>query len=148
MNGLERAIPSWVALDETNSIKEESAMSRQELRAEISGTIIEVSFSKGDRVEEGDTIIVMEAMKMEILAVAPCSGKIVEVRDQVRSGRFWPVAFRFSIRLISRSSTNGPFLEDLLTASPYRDDGRARSTCRMPCALPACACRAWAHPTG
>ena len=30
-------------------------------------------------VEEGDTIIVMEAMKMEILAVAPCSGKIVEV---------------------------------------------------------------------
>ena len=80
MNGLERAIPSWVALDETNSIKEESAISRQELRAEISGTIIEVSFSKGDRVEEGDTIIVMEAMKMEILAVAPCSGKIVEVR--------------------------------------------------------------------
>jgi biotin carboxyl carrier protein len=75
-----KAGASWVALDETNSIKEESAMSRQELRAEISGTIIEVSFSKGDMVEEGDTIIVMEAMKMEILAVAPCSGKIVEVR--------------------------------------------------------------------
>ena len=55
-------------------------MSRQELRAEISGTIIEVSFSKGDMIEEGDTIIVMEAMKMEILAVAPCSGKIVEIR--------------------------------------------------------------------
>jgi biotin carboxyl carrier protein len=31
-------------------------------------------------VGEGDTIIVMEAMKMEILAVAPCSGKIVEIR--------------------------------------------------------------------
>ena len=55
-------------------------MSQQELRAEISGTIIEVAFSKGDMIEEGDTIIVMEAMKMEIIAVAPCSGKIVEIR--------------------------------------------------------------------
>jgi biotin carboxyl carrier protein len=55
-------------------------MSGQELRAEISGTVIEVSFSVGDMVGEGDTIIVMEAMKMEILAVAPCSGKIVEIR--------------------------------------------------------------------
>jgi biotin carboxyl carrier protein len=55
-------------------------MSRQELRAEISGTIIEVACSKGDLIEEGDTIVVMEAMKMEILAVAPCSGKVVEIR--------------------------------------------------------------------
>jgi biotin carboxyl carrier protein len=55
-------------------------MSRQELRAEISGTIIEVAFSMGDMVGEGDTIVVMEAMKMEILAVAPCSGKVVEIR--------------------------------------------------------------------
>jgi len=55
-------------------------MSRQELRAEISGTIIEVACNNGDMVSEGDTIIVMEAMKMEILAVAPCSGKVVEIR--------------------------------------------------------------------
>ena len=55
-------------------------MSQQELRAEISGTIIEVACSKGDMIEAGDTIVVMEAMKMEILAVAPCSGKIVEIR--------------------------------------------------------------------
>jgi acetyl-CoA carboxylase biotin carboxyl carrier protein len=55
-------------------------MSRQELRAEISGTIIEVVCSNGDMVSEGDTIVVMEAMKMEILAVAPCSGKVIEIR--------------------------------------------------------------------
>jgi biotin carboxyl carrier protein len=55
-------------------------MSQQEVRAEISGTVIEVLFIKGDTIKEGDTIIVMEAMKMEILAVAPCSGKIVEIR--------------------------------------------------------------------
>jgi acetyl-CoA carboxylase biotin carboxyl carrier protein len=55
-------------------------MSRQELRAEISGTIIEVVCSEGDMIGEGDTIIVMEAMKMEIHAVAPCSGKVVDLR--------------------------------------------------------------------
>jgi hypothetical protein len=42
------------------------------------------------------------------------SGKIVEVRDQVRIMRFSFVAFIASMRLISRSSTNGPFLLDLL----------------------------------
>ena len=55
-------------------------MSRQELRAEISGTISEVVCSEGDMIGEGDTIIVMEAMKMEIHAVAPCSGKVIELR--------------------------------------------------------------------
>ena len=39
------------------------------------------------------------------------SGKIVEVRDQVRIIRFSSGAFISSMRLISRSSTNGPFLE-------------------------------------
>ena len=43
------------------------------------------------------------------------SGKIVEVRDQVRSIRLLPDVFISSIRFISRSSTNGPFLDDLLT---------------------------------
>src|SRR4030095_4709656 len=42
------------------------------------------------------------------------SGKIVEARAQVRSGRFWPLSFISAIRPISRSSTQGPFFEDLL----------------------------------
>src|SRR5439155_13728405 len=42
------------------------------------------------------------------------SGKTVEVRDQVRIIRFSFFSFIASIRLISRSSTNGPFLELLL----------------------------------
>ena len=40
------------------------------------------------------------------------SGKMVEARDQVRIIRFSPVAFMASIRLISRSSTKGPFFDD------------------------------------
>ena len=43
------------------------------------------------------------------------SGKIVDERDQVRIIRFSLAAFMASIRLISRSSTKGPFFDDLLT---------------------------------
>ena len=39
------------------------------------------------------------------------SGKIVDVRDQVRIIRFSLAAFIASMRLISRSSTKGPFFE-------------------------------------
>src|SRR5205085_10601321 len=43
------------------------------------------------------------------------SGKIVDVRDQVRTICLEPDWFIASIRLISRSWTNGPFLELRLT---------------------------------
>ena len=46
--------------------------------------------------------------------VATISGKIVELRDQVRIMFFCPVSFIVVIRDISRSCTNGPFLLDLL----------------------------------
>src|SRR5207302_4891194 len=45
------------------------------------------------------------------------SGKTVEVLDQVRTICFEPDEFISSIRLKRRSSTNGPFFEDLLIAS-------------------------------
>jgi hypothetical protein len=41
------------------------------------------------------------------------SGKIVDARDQVRIIRFSPLVFIASIRPMSRSSTKGPFLDDL-----------------------------------
>lgn len=54
-------------------------MSNVELRAGISGTVIELVGEKGGRVEEGDPIVIVEAMKMEMPEVAPCSGEIVEI---------------------------------------------------------------------
>src|SRR5262245_24382875 len=42
------------------------------------------------------------------------SGNTVDARDHVLSGRFCPAAFISSMRLINRSSTNGPFLEERL----------------------------------
>jgi hypothetical protein len=46
------------------------------------------------------------------------SGKIVEVRDQVRIMFFEPEAFMDSMRLNKRSSTKGPFFDDLLMRLP------------------------------
>jgi biotin carboxyl carrier protein len=36
----------------------------------------------GDTVAEGDVLIILESMKMEIPVEAPCSGRLVEIRVQ------------------------------------------------------------------
>src|SRR5437773_1848953 len=47
-------------------------------------------------------------------SAASRAGNAVDVRDQVRIIRFSFFSFMSSMRLISRSSTKGPFLLDLL----------------------------------
>ena len=48
--------------------------------APMVGKILKVEKNVGDRVEEDEVIIVMEAMKMEIPIVAPVSGVIKEIK--------------------------------------------------------------------
>lgn len=48
--------------------------------APMVGKILKVEKKVGDRVEEDDVVIVMEAMKMEIPVVAPVSGAIKEIK--------------------------------------------------------------------
>jgi biotin carboxyl carrier protein len=55
-------------------------MARQEIRAEISGTVVSVLVKVGGTVAEGDEVAIIEAMKMEIPVIAPCSGKVIEIR--------------------------------------------------------------------
>lgn len=58
--------------------------------APMPGTILKVNVSVGSTVNEGDAVVVLEAMKMENDIPAPCSGKIVAVNvnqgDTVESG--------------------------------------------------------------
>ena len=56
--------------------------------APMVGKILEIPVKSGDRVNEDDTVIVMEAMKMEIPVVAPVSGTIGEERavEALKSG--------------------------------------------------------------
>ncbi len=44
------------------------------------GKVLQVRVNVGDTVAEDDTVLVLEAMKMEIDVVAPTTGRIAEVR--------------------------------------------------------------------
>src|SRR5438309_7865618 len=61
-----------------------------EVVAEIAANVWQVPAEVGQMVAEGDTIAILESMKMEIPVVAPVSGTVTELRvapdDQVNEG--------------------------------------------------------------
>lgn len=50
------------------------------VEAPMVGKILKIEKQAGERVEEDEVIIVMEAMKMEIPIVAPTSGIVQEIK--------------------------------------------------------------------
>ena len=50
------------------------------VEAPMVGKILKVEKQVGDRVEEDEVIVVMEAMKMEIPIVAPATGVLKELK--------------------------------------------------------------------
>lgn len=60
------------------------------VKAPMPGTILEIKVALEQEVKEGDTLLVLEAMKMENEIYAPASGKIIEIPvnkgDSVNSG--------------------------------------------------------------
>lgn len=53
-----------------------------EVRAEMTGTVLEVLVGAGDEVTLGAPLLVVEAMKMEHVVTAPVSGTVTEVRSR------------------------------------------------------------------
>ena len=51
-----------------------------EISAPMGGKIIDVKVKEGDMVNEGDEVIILEAMKMELPVVANESGTVKEVK--------------------------------------------------------------------
>ena len=53
------------------------------ITAPMVGKILKLEKNAGDRVDEDEVVLVMEAMKMEIPIVAPASGVLKEIKVSV-----------------------------------------------------------------
>jgi acetyl-CoA carboxylase biotin carboxyl carrier protein len=62
----------------------------EDVRAEIVASVLEVVVTEGDQVGEGDTLVLLESMKMEIPVNAEVAGTVtqlkVNVGDVIRAG--------------------------------------------------------------
>ena len=62
-------------------------MARHEVESEVTGNVWKILLEVGADVAEGDVIMILESMKMEIPVESPAEGKLVELKvsaeDQV-----------------------------------------------------------------
>jgi len=57
-----------------------------EIKSNMAGTVIEVLVNQGDSVENGQDVVCLESMKMQMFISAESSGKVKEIK--VGSGDF------------------------------------------------------------
>jgi acetyl-CoA carboxylase biotin carboxyl carrier protein len=66
-------------------------MARIEVKSEITGTVWQVKSKPGDSVDSGDTLVVIESMKMEIPVITEDPGVVKEIlvkeKDPVAEGQ-------------------------------------------------------------
>ena len=62
-------------------------MAKHEVESEVTGNVWKILLEVGAGVAEGDVIMILESMKMEIPVESPAAGKLVELKvsaeDQV-----------------------------------------------------------------
>jgi len=62
----------------------------EDVRAEIVASVLEVVVREGDPIAEGDTLVLLESMKMEIPVLAEVAGTVskvsVSVGDVIQAG--------------------------------------------------------------
>ncbi len=58
-------------------------MARLEVESEVTGNVWKVEVEPGAQVEEGDVLLILESMKMEIPVEAPAAGTVADVLVQV-----------------------------------------------------------------
>ncbi len=51
-----------------------------DVKAHITGTVWKIEAKPGSKVSEGDTVIILESMKMEMPVEAPVAGTVLEIR--------------------------------------------------------------------
>jgi biotin carboxyl carrier protein len=51
-----------------------------DVTAEVGGNVWKVLVAAGQKVAEGDTLVILECMKMEVPVLAPVSGTVADVK--------------------------------------------------------------------
>jgi acetyl-CoA carboxylase biotin carboxyl carrier protein len=68
----------------------EGALVAEEVRAEMVANVWKIVVTEGQQVDDGDTLVILESMKMEIPVVAESSGTVRELKvaegDVVQEG--------------------------------------------------------------
>ena len=59
-------------------------MASIDIKSEITGTVWQVKAKPGDKVESGDTLIVIESMKMEIPVMTEDAGTVTDIRVKAK----------------------------------------------------------------
>ena len=54
-------------------------MARVEVESEVTGKVWKIEVGVGDRVAEGDILVILESMKMEIPVESPQAGTVAEL---------------------------------------------------------------------
>ena len=93
----------------------------QAVRAPMSSALVEFRVGAGDTVNEGDAIVVVNAMKMETVIVAPCTGVVASVvalepGDSVAAGQVLAVIEEGAVseRTTSRPPSGGESWDSVL----------------------------------
>jgi pyruvate carboxylase len=86
VNGFRREIKIY---DEASTAKVDSAVKQMadpknemEIGASLPGNIVEILIEEGEEVEENQSLVIMEAMKMETNITAPAAGKVAAIHAQ------------------------------------------------------------------
>lgn len=54
-------------------------MAREEIQSEVTGTVWKIEMNVGDDIADGDIIMILESMKMEIPVISTEDGKLAEI---------------------------------------------------------------------
>ncbi len=77
--------------DTSKTAKPADSLEAKPVQAPMPGLVLRIEKKAGDRVNEGETILVLEAMKMEVSVTSPATGEVSALKvsqgDQVNSGQ-------------------------------------------------------------
>lgn len=55
-------------------------MAIEKIEAPMTGKIVDVQVKAGDKIKEGDTVVMLESMKMENPLMSPVNGTVKEIK--------------------------------------------------------------------